>query len=74
MKSGLRAEHLLEVSGVHRRNRACVEPAEAFRQLERGGERLLHRHLLVEHEPDREREGARAEECVGLGVAGEVER
>ena len=42
--------------------------------FERAGERLLHRHLLVEHEPDQERQRALAEEGVRLGVAREVDR
>ena len=59
---------------VDRRDLARVEAAEPLRQLEGRRERLLHRHLLVEHEPDQQRERALAEEGVGLGVAGEVDR
>jgi hypothetical protein len=35
--------------------------------------RCLHRHLLVEREPDQERERLLRDQCVGLVVAREVE-
>ena len=50
-----------------------VEVAEPLPQLERAEERRLHGHLLVEREPDQERERVACDERVGLVVAGEVE-
>ena len=61
-------------SGIGRGDRAASRPPEPLLQLQRARERRLHRHLLVEREPDQERERALAEEGVGLGVAGEVDR
>ena len=42
--------------------------------LKRPGERALHRDLLVEREPDQERERVAREERVRVGIAGEVDR
>ena len=50
-----------------------VEPAEAALELAGPGEGLLHGHLLVEREPDEERERVAGEERVRLVVVGEVE-
>ena len=67
------AEGAVELAGVHARDRAGVESADAPLELERPREGLLHRDLLVEDEADEERERLLGEERVGLVVAGEVE-
>ena len=65
-------EDLLEGGGVGCGDRRGVEAAEPAPDLERAGEGLLHRNLLVEDEPDEQ--GQRlGEEAVGLVVAREVE-
>ena len=53
MDGGPLAEDRLEVGGGELRG---VERADPLAQHERPRERLLHRHLLVEHEPDQQRE------------------
>ena len=50
-----------------------VEAAEPPPDLERAGEGLLHRHLLVEDEPDEQGQRLLGEEAIGLVVAREVE-
>ena len=56
MDGRLLAEDLLQLARVGRRDGRCVERAEPAPELERAGEGLLHRHLLVEDEPDQQRE------------------
>jgi hypothetical protein len=55
------------------RDRGRVERPEPPAQLERRREGALERHLLVEREPDEERERLAREQLVRLVVAGEVE-
>ncbi len=75
VQGGLLAEDLDERVGIHRCDRCGVEvTAESLRQLEWRGERLLHGHLLIEHEADQERQRVGAEEGVGFGVSREVDR
>ena len=50
-----------------------VQPADAARERQRAGERLLDGHLLVERVPDEEREGVARDEGVRLRIAGERE-
>ena len=50
------AEGRLELLGIHRRDRCGVERADPLLELQRPGERRLDRHLLVDREPDEERE------------------
>ena len=59
--------------GIGRSDLGCIEAAEASSDLERPGERLLNRDLLVEDEPDEQRERLLGEEAIGLVVAREVE-
>jgi hypothetical protein len=68
------AEDLHEPLGLERRQLRGVEAAEPALEVERAVERLLHRHLLVEHEADQERQRVAGEQGVRLGVTGEVER
>ena len=70
----LLAEDLQEPVRVGARDLAGVEAAQPLLQLQRAEERRRHRHLLVEHEPDQERERLRGDQRVGLGVPGEVQR
>ncbi len=72
--AGLLAEDLQQAVRVEAGDLGGVEAAEALLQLERPGEGLLHRHLLVEHEADEERERLGRDQLVRLGVPGEVER
>jgi hypothetical protein len=64
------AEDRLEVG---RRQRGGVDRAQALAQHERPHERLLHRDLLVEREPDQERHRVGGDEGVGLVGVGEVQ-
>ena len=50
--AGRVAEGLLELARVHACEGGRVERPQPPPDLERPGERLLHGHLLVEHEPD----------------------
>ena len=71
MDRGLLAEHRLEV-GLGERPR--VEGAEPPPELERARERLLHGDLLVEREPDEQRERIGPEQRARLGIVREPER
>ena len=51
-----------------------IERADPLLQDERAGERLLHRHLLVDREADEQRERIMRQELAGLGIVGEPER
>ncbi len=51
-----RPERRVELVGVHRRDPLRVEPADPAAELERTGEGLLQRDLLVEGEADQERQ------------------
>ena len=64
----LGAEHGLEIG---RGERVGVERAEALAQLERPGERLLHRDLLVEGEAHQQRHRIGGDQRVGLIGVGE---
>ena len=68
------AERGLELGGIHRGDPAGVERADPLLQLERSGEGGLHGDLLVEREPDQERQRITGEELVGLVRVREVER
>ena len=68
------AEDLLEPVRIGSRDLGRVEPSEPLLQLERAGERGRNRHLLVEDEPDEERQRLGGEQLVRLGVPGEVQR
>ena len=54
--------------GVHRRDAAHVEVAEALLQLERPAEGRLGEDALVEQEPEHDRVGVVAEELVRVAV------
>jgi hypothetical protein len=58
---------------IHGSDALRVEPAEPPGELERRGERLLHRYLLVEEEADQKRERLAGEKLVRLVVLREVE-
>ena len=60
-------------SGSIAGDRRRVERADPALELERTGERLLDGHLLVEREPDQQRERIGGDEGVGVRVAGERE-
>ncbi len=70
---GRLAEERLELARVGRGDRAGVERAESALELQRAGERRLHGYLLVEREPDQQRERILGDELVGLVVAREVQ-
>ncbi len=65
-----RTEDGFEVGG---RQRTGVERPEALLERERPEERLLHRHLLVEHEADEQRHRVGGNEDVGLVRGREVQ-
>ena len=67
------AEDRVEPRGVHRRDLAGPQRPEPALQLQRTGERLLQRDLLVEDEADEKGERLVDEEAVGLVVAREME-
>ena len=69
-----RAERSLEGRGVHAGDCPGVEGADTLSQLERPGERLLDRDLLVDGEADEERERLLRDEPVRLVRLSEVER
>jgi hypothetical protein len=71
MQRGAFPEGLLELRGVHCRDRRRVERADAPPELVRAGESLLERHLLVEHEAVQQRIRIVFQQPVGLVVAGE---
>ena len=56
---------------VHGRDGRGVQRADPAPQLERPGEGLLDRDLLVEREPDEEREGVLRQEAIRVRDAGE---
>src|SRR4029079_7949793 len=70
---GGRAKPRVQALRVHRGDRRRIQPADPALQLERAGERLLERHLLVELEADQQRERLVDKEAVGVVVAGERE-
>ena len=69
----LLAERLQEPVGIAPRDLGRVEAAQTLLQLQRAEERGRHRHLLVEDEPDQERERLLRDQPVGLVVPGEVQ-
>ena len=73
MEGRLGAKDLLEPARIHARDLGSVELAEAPLELEGARERLRHRYLLVEGEPDEECEWLFHEQPVGLVVAGEMQ-
>ena len=75
MDSRTLPEEALELGRIRCDDLRRVElAAEALLQLERPQERRRHRHLLVEREPDEERERILRDELVRLVRVGEVER
>ena len=68
------AEDRVQRGRVHRGDPGGVEVAEPALQVGRSAERLLDGHLLVEREPDQQRQRFVDEQAVGIGVAGERER
>jgi hypothetical protein len=68
--SRLLAEHRLEIG---RRQLVRVERPEPQLDLQRAGERCLHRHLLVEGEPDQQSKRLACEQRVRVLVRREVE-
>ena len=61
-------EHDLQLLEWHRRDVAGIDLAtQALLQLRWRAERPLHRHLLVEQHPDKERERVGVEEPVASG-------
>jgi hypothetical protein len=73
MQRRRRSERDVERFGIHRRDPLRVEPDDPPAELERARERLLEGHLLIEGEPDQERERVADEEPVGGLVTGERE-
>ena len=69
-----RPEHGRQGLGVHRGDLRGIEMADPPLELGGATERLLDRDLLVEREPDEQRQGLGDEQAVGIGVAGERER
>ena len=67
-------KRLLELAGIGGRDLARIERAEALLQLQRPGEGGLNRHLLVEGEPDQQRQRLLGQERICLLVPGEVQR
>src|SRR5262249_24747626 len=74
VQRGRGREDLAELVGVAVGDVGGVEvAAEPYRELVRRRERLLHRHLLVEHQPDQQRERVSREQPVGGIRLGENE-
>jgi hypothetical protein len=73
MERRLGAKRLLELGGLHSRQRIGIDGADAAHELERSREGLLDAHLLVERKPDQERHRIACNELVRLGVPGEME-
>ena len=71
MDRRLRPEGLLQ---VELRELVRVERPDPLLQDVRAGERLRHRHLLVDREADEQRERILGEQLARLRVVGEVER
>ena len=71
VEGGPLAEGRVERLGVHRRDPLRVEAADPLAQLERSGERLLERDLLVEDEADEKGERVLDEEPVRGRITGE---
>src|SRR5206468_9756628 len=69
----LLAEHLLEPARIHRGNLDRVEPAEPVTQLLGPGEGLLRRHLLIEREPDQQRQRILCQQRVCIVVVRKVQ-
>ena len=74
MDRRLLAEDLIEPGWVERSDLLRVEVAEPLLQLERAVKGLLDGDLLIQREPDQQRQRALRQEPVGLGIAGEVDR
>ena len=74
MDCRLLAEDLVELGGVERRDLLGVEVPEPLLQLERAVEGLLDGDLLIQREPDQQRQRALCQEPIGFGIAGEVDR
>jgi hypothetical protein len=72
VERGPLAERAVEIARIHARDCRGVEGADPPLELERTGECLLHRNLLVEDESDEKRKRLFGEQRVGLVVAGEV--
>ena len=68
---GRRPEHALELGWVRPGDAGRVQVTQPAAKLQRPAECLLDRDLLVEGEPDEERERLLDQEAVGLVVAGE---
>ena len=68
---GRRPEHALELGWIRPGDAGRVKVTKPAAQLQRAAECLLDRDLLVEGEPDEERERLLDQEAVGLVVAGE---
>ena len=68
------AERVLERLRVHGCDRARVERPDPLLEAERPGERLLHRHLLIDREPDQQRERVTGDQRVRLVRVREVQR
>ena len=66
-----RPEHALELGGVRPGDAGRVQVTQPAAELQRAAEGLLDRDLLVEREPDEERERLLDQQAVGLVVAGE---
>jgi hypothetical protein len=66
-------EDLLELGGVGVGDRRGVEAGEPAANLERARKSLLHGDLLVEDEPDEQRQRLLGEKAVGFVVTCEVE-
>ena len=71
VQGGPLTEGRVELARIHRGDLRGIEVAEPAPELERAAERLLDGHLLIEREPDQQRERLVGEESVGFLVAGE---
>ena len=74
MDRRLLPEDLLEPGGIHPCDLGGIEAPEPLLQLERSEERRRHCHLLIESEPDQEREWIAGDERIGFRVPREVKR
>ena len=67
------AKDVIQGGRIHGRDPGGVEVSQASLQVSGAAEGLLHRHLLVEREPDQQRQRLLHEQAVGGVIAGEGE-
>ena len=67
------AEGPVQLGGIGAGDPGWIEVAQPAAQVDRSRKRLLHGHLLIEREPDQQRQGIAGDQLVGLVGVGEVQ-